>query len=57
MKLHNLKEWCRKNGHDGVTKECMMSAYQSQDKKIQQMAKEATLKKITKKTKKGIYGR
>ena len=54
----NLKEWCQKNGYDGVTQECVMSAYQSQDPKIQQMAKEATLKKITKKTnQRSPYGR
>ncbi len=41
-----LADWCRKNKYPGVTKECVMSAFQSDDPKIQAMAKKEKLKGV-----------
>ena len=51
QKLHSrgivtLKNWCEKNGYDGVTKECVISASNSPDKEVQDMAKQYKLKSI-----------
>lgn len=35
------------NGYNGVTKECVMSAFQSQDKKVQNLAKKEMIKGIS----------
>lgn len=42
-KTKTLRQWCEKNGYDGVTKECVTSAFQSPDPKIQQLAKRKKL--------------
>ena len=47
-----LKNWCLSNGYNGVTKECVMSAYQSQDKKVQKMARKEMIKGVLMKDKK-----
>jgi len=39
-----LKGWCDKNGYPGVTKECVMSAFQSPNPDIQKLAKREKLK-------------
>ena len=39
-----LKAWCDENGYDGVTKECVLSAFQSDDEKIVKLAKREKLK-------------
>lgn len=46
MSKKTLREWCEKNGYPGVTKECVMSAFQSQDSKIQELAKRKKLEGI-----------
>jgi len=38
-----LRQWCEKNGYGGVSKECVLSAFQSPDPKIQQLAKRKKL--------------
>jgi len=35
-----MKEWCKRNGYDGVTKECLLSASQQENSKLKEMAKE-----------------
>ena len=35
------------NGYNGVTKECVMSAFQSQDEKVQKLAKKEMIKGIS----------
>ena len=44
LKKISLKNWCLSNGYNGVTKECILSAFQSQDEKVQSMAKKQMLK-------------
>jgi hypothetical protein len=39
-----LKGWCSKNGYPGVTKQCVMSAFQSPDPQIQNLAKREKMK-------------
>ena len=39
-----LKQWCLKNGYPGVTKECELSAFNSDDLDIQKLAKREKLK-------------
>ena len=51
LQLHSraivtLKNWCEKNGYDGVTKECVISASNSSDEAVQEMAKQHKLKSI-----------
>ena len=46
--LFTLSGWCKKNGYPGVTKECILSAEGSENKKLRKMAKEARLKNILK---------
>jgi len=45
-KTNNLtmKNWCRKNGYPGVTKECMLNAFNSNDPEVQSLAKREKLK-------------
>ena len=38
-----LRQWCESNGYGGVSKECVLSAFQSPDPKIQQLAKRKKL--------------
>ena len=35
-----MKQWCEKNGYDGVTKECLLSASQQENPKLKEMAEE-----------------
>ena len=35
-----IEQWCGKNGYDGVTKECLISASQQDDPKVVQMAQD-----------------
>tara|TARA_R100000734_G_C3319248_1_gene114774 strand:+ start:1025 stop:1183 length:159 start_codon:yes stop_codon:yes gene_type:complete len=35
-----MNDWCKKNGYNGVTKECLMSASQQDDVKLRKMAEE-----------------
>lgn len=44
LKKVSLKNWCESNGYNGVTQECIRSAFQSQDKKVQSMAKKQMIK-------------
>ena len=44
LKKISLKNWCFSNGYNGVTKECILSAFQSQDEKVQSMAKKQMIK-------------
>ena len=39
-----LADWCRKNNYPGVTKACVMSAFQSDDQGIVKLAKREKLK-------------
>ena len=41
-----LADWCKKNNYPGVTKECVLSAYESNDPKIQELAKREKLKGV-----------
>ena len=44
-----LKDWCAKNGYGpGVTKECVLSAFNSNDPGIQKLAKREKLKGLIK---------
>jgi len=36
--IFTMKSWCIKNGYDGVTKECLLSASQQGDSKLKEMA-------------------
>ena len=45
-KVITLRDWCTKNGHKGVTKQCLLSAFQSENPKIQAMAKREKLKGV-----------
>ena len=42
-----LSSWCEGNGYGGVTKECLLNAFSSDDPKVQAMAKREKLKGIT----------
>ena len=46
--IFTLRNWCEANGHKGVTKECLLSAKKSDNKKVREMAKEARIKNIIK---------
>jgi hypothetical protein len=41
-----LRQWCNKNGYPGVTEECILSAFNSDEPKVQQLAKKEKLKGI-----------
>ena len=43
-----LADWCKNNNYPGVTKECVLSAFQSDDSKIQELAKREKLKGLIK---------
>jgi len=58
MAISNLNDWCKMNGYGTVNKECIESAFQSNDPKIQDMAKKEKLKGIAKKQNaKPLYNR
>ena len=58
MAINNLNDWCKMNGYGSVNKECIDSAFQSNDPKIQDMAKKEKLKGIAKKQNaKPLYNR
>lgn len=46
--IFTLKDWCTKNGYNGVTRECVMSAMQNNDPKVNKMAKKAVLTRVAK---------
>ena len=46
-----MEAWCKKNGYEGVTKECVLSASQQQDPKLQEMAKKHLKQGIIKRIK------
>ena len=54
--IQTLREWCTNNNYPGVTKECILSASQSDDPKLRDMAKSAKLVNLAKDDK-GLYGR
>lgn len=43
-----LADWCKKNKYPGVTQECVVSAFQSNNPKIQELAKREKLKGLIK---------
>ena len=43
-----LADWCKKNKYPGVTQECVVSAFQSNDPEIQELAKREKLKGLIK---------
>ena len=47
-KVITLADWCNKNKYPGVNKECIVSAFQSNDPKIQELAKREKLKGLIK---------
>ena len=47
LKEISLQNWCMSNGYNGVTKECVMSAFQSQDEKVQKLSKKEMIKGIS----------
>ena len=58
MAISNLNDWCKMNGYGTVNKECIDSAFQPNDPKIQDMAKKEKLKGIAKKQNaKPLYNR
>ena len=46
MSKKTLRGWCEKNGYPGITKECVLSAFNSDNPKIQQLAKRKKLEGI-----------
>ena len=38
--ISTMVQWCKSNGYDGVTKECLLSASQQEDSKLKKMAEE-----------------
>ena len=46
QKVVTIDQWCGANGYDGVTKECLLSAAQQEDPKIQAMAEDYMKKMI-----------
>ena len=49
--IFTMEAWCKKNGYEGVTKECVLSASQQQDPKLQEMAKKHLKQGIIKRIK------
>ena len=47
-KTVTLNEWCSRNGYDGVTTECVMSAFNSDNPDIVKLAKREKLKGMIK---------
>ena len=54
--IQTLREWCVNNNYPGVTKECILSASQSDDPKLRDMAKSAKLTELATDDA-GLYGR
>ncbi len=50
-----LRDWCKTNGYPGVTKECILSASNSDNPRLRDMAKNADAVSKVKKDK--VYGR
>ena len=50
-----LRDWCNTNGYPGVTKECLLSASNSDDPRLRDMAKNAEAVNKIKEDK--VYGR
>ena len=50
-----LNDWCKTNGYPGVTRECIISASNSDDPKLRDMAKSAEAVSKVKEDK--LYGR
>ena len=46
--IFTIERWCKGNGYGGVTEACITAALQSQDPKINKMAKRAKLESIVK---------
>ena len=46
--ISTLSQWCKSNGHNGVTQKCILSAMQSQDKKVVSWAKKAVMTNMVK---------
>ena len=51
MPQKTLRGWCEKNGYPGVTKECVLSAFQSDNPEIQELAKRKKLEGLLPTTK------
>ena len=43
-----LRDWCMKNNYPGVTKACVMSAFQSDNPQVVELAKREKLKGVIK---------
>ena len=43
-----MKAWCKVRGYDGVTKECIMNAFNSSSDEVHKMAKREKLKGVIK---------
>ncbi len=46
--IFTMESWCKKNGYNGVTKECLLSASQQEDGKLRKMAETHLKTKIVK---------
>lgn len=46
--VFTMEAWCKENGYDGVTKECLLSASQQEDGKLKKMAETHLKTKIVK---------
>lgn len=44
--VFSLKQWCQKNGYDGVTRQCVISARSSENEKVREWAKDAMVRNI-----------
>mgnify|MGYP003642542094 CR=1 FL=1 len=51
MSKKTLRGWCESNGYVGISKECVLSAFQSPDPQIQQLAKRKKLEGLLPTTK------
>ena len=47
--VSTLNQWCKINGYEGVTKECIQSAMNQDNPKLNQMAKEHLIRGVAKK--------
>ena len=45
-KSNTLNQWCKSKGYGGVTKDCVISAFNSSDENISKMAKREKLKGV-----------
>tara|TARA_R100000655_G_scaffold55781_1_gene93881 strand:- start:5353 stop:5517 length:165 start_codon:yes stop_codon:yes gene_type:complete len=48
-KIVTLNQWCKTNGYDGVTQECINSAKNQEDPKLQGMVKKHLIRGVAKK--------